>query len=62
VKQKYKSKPNNKQCCVCGAVGARRIDIQTNCFRGDDVVVNVCDEHRKDEKTILATPQARKQM
>ena len=62
TKMRNRIKPNNKKCCVCGAIGAKRIDIQTNWFRGDDVTVNVCDEHRKDEAAILATTEARKQL
>lgn len=55
-------KPNLHKCCVCGAVGAKRVDIKTSWFRGDDVVVYACDEHRKDEAAMLATPQAKKQL
>lgn len=43
---------------------AKRIDIQTNWFRGDDVVLNACQEHKKPqyEKELLKTPKAQKQM
>ncbi len=56
------AKPNMKQCQVCGATGAKRIDIKISWFRGDDVVLWVCKEHRKDEKALLELPQAKRQL
>jgi hypothetical protein len=48
----------------CTATDAKRTDIPTNQFRGDDVVLNVCKEHRKPIYTnqLLATEKAKKQM
>lgn len=41
----------------------KRFDIQVNWFRGDDVVMNACKEHRKDEhhSVLLKTEKAMKQ-
>ena len=41
----------------------KRIDIPTNCFRGDDVVLCACKEHRKPEhhKALLQTEKAKAQ-
>ena len=43
---------------------AWRYDVPTNWFRGDDVVLNVCKEHRKKEHhtALLLTPKAQKQL
>ena len=48
----------------CSAMDAKRIDIPTNQFRGDDVVLNCCKEHRQPVHTmaLLATEKAKKQM
>lgn len=42
---------------------AKRTDIPTNWFRGDDVVLNLCAAHRKEApQVLLALPKAKKQM
>ncbi len=48
----------------CTTVGTIRIDIKTSWFRGDDVVLHVCKEHRREKyhQTLLETPKARRQM
>lgn len=48
----------------CTTDGAMRIDIKTSWFRGDDVVLHVCKEHRREEhhQVLLETPKARRQM
>ena len=48
----------------CTTVGALRIDIKTSWFRGDDVVLHVCKEHRREEhhQALLETPKAQRQM
>lgn len=48
----------------CESREARRIDIQVNWFRGDDVVMLACKEHRAPEhaKALLATEKARRQL
>lgn len=48
----------------CTSTEARRVDIKTNCFRGDDVVLNVCKEHGKEEHhaELLKTEKAKRQM
>jgi len=60
------SKQSNKPCNFpgCASLDAKRIDIPTNHFRGDDVVLNVCKEHRKTEhtKALLSTDKAKRQM
>lgn len=47
----------------CTAPGSR-IDIKTSWFRGDDVVMNACKEHRKEahHAALLATEKASKQL
>ena len=57
-------KPTTKRCDLCGVLDARRKDIPTNCFRGDDVVLQLCKEHRKDQYNAeaLKLPKAIKQM
>jgi hypothetical protein len=55
-------KRGDKPCVVCGKPGAKRMDIKTNWFRGDDVVVNVCSGNVHTEAQILATEQAKKQL
>lgn len=60
-------KHQNKRPCDypgCSSVEAKRVDIQTNCFRGDDIVLNVCKDHRKPEHepALLQTEKARKQL
>ena len=59
---KFKHKPKNCDYPRCGAE-AKRFDIQVNWFRGDDVVLNVCKEHRKPEhqEALLQTDKAKKQ-
>lgn len=58
-------KGSGKRCDFpsCTEPGSR-IDIQTNWFRGDDVVMNACKEHRKEEHhaALLATEKASKQL
>ncbi len=58
-------KPKQKKCDFpkCGAE-AKRIDIEISWFRGDDVVVNACKEHRKPEHhdALLETEKAQRQM
>ena len=48
----------------CTSTEARRIDIETNWFRGDDVVLNVCKEHGKKthHTELLKTDKAKRQM
>lgn len=48
----------------CASREASRIDIPTNWFRGDDVVMLVCKEHRKPEhhQALLATDKAKRQL
>ncbi len=48
----------------CTATDAKRIDIQTSWFRGEDVVLNACSEHRKQKHhaELLKTEKARKQL
>lgn len=59
-------KPVFRRCDFpgCTATDAKRIDIQINWFRGDDVVVCACKEHRKPEHhdTLLTTEKAKRQM
>lgn len=47
----------------CTATDAKRLDIETNHFRGDDIVMNACPEHRKapHHRELLQTEKARKQ-
>jgi len=48
----------------CFEINAKRLDIKTSWFRGDDVVLRVCKEHRKDthHKALLCTEKAQRQM
>lgn len=48
----------------CTSTDAKRIDIKTSWFRGDDVVLNACKEHRLNEhhQTLLTTDKAKRQM
>lgn len=48
----------------CTTVGALRIDIKTSWFRGDDVVLHACKEHRREEhhQALLETQKAQRQM
>ena len=48
----------------CCSVDAKRVDIQTSWFRGDDVVLNICKDHRKPEfeAALMQTEKARKQL
>lgn len=47
----------------CAELG-KRLDIPTSWFRGDDVVLIACTEHRKKHHhvALLDTPKAKKQM
>lgn len=47
----------------CTSTEARRIDIKTSWFRGDDVVLNVCKEHGKEacHADLLKTDKAQRQ-
>ncbi len=58
-------KKTARRCDFPGCTAdAQRIDIPTNWFRGDDVVLNACPEHRKKHHhpALLDTPKAKKQM
>jgi hypothetical protein len=62
-----KRRPSAKKprtCDLCGGPNAKRKDIPTGWFRGDDVVLNVCKEHSKPihEADLLKTPEAIRQM
>jgi len=48
----------------CESMDAKRFDIKTNIFRGDDVVLFGCKEHRKPEheSVMLQTDKAKKQL
>jgi len=63
---KHKHPPQIRRCDFpgCTATDAKRIDIPTSWFRGDDVVMNACTEHRKAEHhpAILQTDKAKKQL
>ena len=54
-----------KQCDYpnCESKEAKRIDIKTSWFRGDDIVLNACKEHKaKNYHTeLLQTDKAKKQ-
>ena len=55
----------NHKCDFPGCTEpAKRHDIKTSWFRGDDVVVFACKEHRKKEhdRALLATEKAHRQM
>lgn len=60
---KYKPK---KKCNYpdCTSQEAWRLDIETSWFRGDDVVLDACKEHRKHKyhADLLKTEKALKQM
>lgn len=61
------SKVKQKRKCDfpgCTSTEAKRIDIETNCFRGDDVVMCACKEHRKTvhHAALMQTEKARKQL
>jgi hypothetical protein len=61
-----KSKNKRHQCDApgCPSKEAWRCDIQMNWFRGDDVVLQLCTEHRKPEhhKHALSSEKAKRQM
>lgn len=65
---KMKKNLPRRQCdypeCSCHDEQVKRIDIPTNNFRGDDVTLNACKEHRKSEHhlALLKTDKSRKQM
>lgn len=48
----------------CTSMEAHRVDIKTSWFRGDDVVLNACKEHRKEQHhaELLKTEKAKRQM
>lgn len=61
-----KAKNKRHQCDAPGCISkeAWRCDIPTSWFRGDDVVLHLCAEHRKPEqhKHVLTCEKAKRQM
>jgi len=61
-----KSKNKRHQCDApsCTSKEAWRCDVPINWFRGDDVVLHLCAEHRKLEhhKHVLTSDKAKRQM
>lgn len=59
-------KPKRIQCDMpgCASQEAKRLFIPTNQFRGDDVVVNACKQHRQNDQwpALLATEKAKGQL
>lgn len=45
--------PVGPRCVACEAHATHRVDVQVNWFRGDDVVVNACEQHRRDPAALL---------
>ena len=66
VRSKHKSKSRNYKCDYpgCDFRPAQRIDIEVSIFRGDDVVLNACKEHQKEQyhAQLLATEKGQKQL
>ena len=47
-------------CCVCTKKATWRLDIQVSWFRGDDAIVQVCDDHvRLDARRLIEEEERR---
>lgn len=46
---------NTSAKCKCGELAKYRPEIQVNYFRGDDVVVWACEDHKRDVEFLLKT-------
>ena len=52
----WRKNPKSAPKCVvagCECKATHRVDVEVNCFRGDDEVGNACPAHRRDAAAIL---------
>ncbi|WP_312463418.1 hypothetical protein [Comamonas sp.] len=59
----WRKNPKGAPQCVapgCGCKATHRVDVEVNCFRGDDEVGNACPLHKNDAAAVLQGIEARR--